>query len=100
MTNDDLKGMPFETLIGYKDPEAPLPSIAAFAMLGETRTVDQLDQLTKWIEPQATCSWIMKYHGAVGLRKVLQGIARACAARHVPMQPRTQSMADYLELEQ
>lgn len=98
MNHDDLKGMPFETLIGYDMGTVPLPSIAAFAHLAETHTDDQLDQLTKWIEPQAICSWIMKYHGAKGLGQVLRGIARACVARHVAMQPRTRAMADQLEL--
>lgn len=98
MNSDDLKGMPFETLIGYNMGDVPLRSIAAFAHLAETRTDDQLDQLTKWIEPQTTCSWVMKYHGAKGLGLVLRGIARACVARNIAMQPRTRAMADQLEL--
>jgi hypothetical protein len=94
----DAKDTPIELLIGMSRGDRPLPNISGFKRLTETHSEEQIRQLNLWIEQQAECSTIIKYHGKKGLQQVLEGIARASVAKGVPMQRRVRSIAEWLGL--
>lgn len=94
----ETNGTPVELVIGMSRGDRPLPNIAGFARLQETHSEEQIRQLNLWIESQATCSSIIKWHGKKGLQMVLRGIAQASASKKVPMQARVRSVAEYLGL--
>ena len=98
LNTDDLNGVPWQLITGVYIGDRPLPNIAAFDRLTDIKNADRVAALNIWIEPQSTCSAIMKYHGEKGLRRVLYGIARASVALEVSMQPRVRSAAEFLEL--
>ena len=82
-----------------KNYDEPLPNIAGFDRLAELGDTWQIRQLVDWIEPQTTCSYIMRHHGAEGLKRVLRGIALACSRNNVHMRSRTAAMAAAMDLE-
>ena len=85
---------------GTENANKPLPSIEAFDKLTDTVKDDnQLKWLNQWIEPQSTCSYIARTSGAVALRRVLEGIARASSNHKVHMRPRVSAIALSLGLE-
>jgi len=85
---------------GTDNMDRPLPNIAAFDHLTDFLADDaDLEQLVQWVEPQTTCGYIMRNHGAEGLKRVLFGIARACAERRVHMGRRPAHFAEILGLD-
>ena len=78
---------------GEDHQDLPLPNIAGFDRLVDAGDKYQLRQLVKWIEPQTTCSYILRHHGADGLKRVLRGIATACSKHNVYMGSRVGNMA-------
>lgn len=90
-------GMTLEQFLGQHD-DGPLPNVAGFDRLREDANPRQLRLLNDWIEPQSVCNTIIRWHGAVGLSRVLKGIARASAEFNVAMSPRVRAMAGALGL--
>lgn len=88
-------GVPLTMLLSQRVDE-PLPNIAAFDTLDRTAKAPQVIELNEWIEPQRTCTIIMKHHGPEGLQRVLAGIARASVKHNVRMMPRVRAIAEYL----
>ena len=82
-----------------KDYDLPLESLAGFDKLAEKGDPWQIEQLVDWIEPQTTCQYLIDHHGCVGLNRVLEGLARACAKHRVHMRDRVGSTAVNLGLE-
>ena len=79
--------------------DKPLPSLKAFDELSTEGDKYRLAWLVDWIEPQTTCAYIMHHHGAEGLKRVVAGIAHACAKHQVHMGKRVRAMAGILGLE-
>ena len=75
------------------DWDKPLPYIEGFDNLADTKTADEIEALSRWIAPQTTCQYVLDYHGAEGLKRVLIGIARACVEKRVSMSDRVASFA-------
>ena len=75
------------------DWDRPLPYIAGFDNLADTRTDAEIAYLARWIAPQTTCQYVMDHHGAEGLKRVLIGIARACSVKRVTMPDRVAMFA-------
>ena len=90
-------GMSMDSLLATW-PDEPLPNIAGFDVLEAQSTPAQVRALNNWIEPQQTCSVILKHHGPKGLQRVLQGIARASVKHEIPMRGRVRAVAEFLEL--
>jgi len=90
-------GMTFDTLLSTW-PDEPLPNISGFDKLTGQAAPGQIASLNAWIEPQQVCGVIIKHHGPNGLRRVLEGIARASAAHKIPMGLRVASVAEFYGL--
>ena len=91
--------LPTDSRVGFDQliapvPDEPLPNIAKFDRLGQEPWATVL-RAVEWIEPQTTCSVILKHHGAAALQRVLLGIARAASLKKVPMLPRVRSVAEF-----
>tara|TARA_R110002020_G_scaffold194133_13_gene394764 strand:+ start:9199 stop:9552 length:354 start_codon:yes stop_codon:yes gene_type:complete len=84
---------------GSDNQDRPLPSIEAFDDLADRVDSNELAWLVQWVEPQTTCSYIMRHHGSSGLKRVLMGIARACDSRKVHMGNRVSHFAEVLGLD-
>jgi len=84
---------------GQDNLDRPLPNIAGFDRLADMSTPDEIAWLVQWVEPQTTCSYIMRNHGAEGLKRVLAGIAKACAAKRIHMGNRVAIAATALGFE-
>lgn len=76
-------------------PDQPLPNVAAFERLYQSKDTDQIRRLNELAESQQFVSTVLKHHGEAGLRKVLEGIARASSVLKVHMAPRIASVAAY-----
>ena len=82
--------------VGYDEP---LPNLAGFDRLAESGDTWVIESLVDWIQPQRTCEYIMRHHGPKGLKRVLKGIARACAEHKIHMRDSVSSMAVVMGLE-
>ena len=90
------RGMTLDSLLNMgADPENFSIDLEAFDRLAETHDPDGLEWLNNWIEPQSTCSLVMREHGADGLSRVLKGIATASAAKGVHMGERVAAAAGF-----
>jgi len=78
--------------------DKPLPSLKGFDLLARTGNPDQIRSLVKWAEPQETCDFLIRHHGYDGLKRVLQGIARAASEQDVHMGRRVGGVAGALGL--
>ena len=96
---DETGEATLEQILGVwpgRDYDEPLPSLVGFAKIDDRWA---LQELVDWIEPQTTCAYIMRHHGADGLKRVLSGLAVSCSRNNVHMRERVASMAAALDLE-
>ena len=88
----ETPGVTLEQILGQYNDE-PLENIAAFDRLYQTSDRLAIRRLVDWVEAQSVCDSIIKWHGFDGLKRVLQGIARAASQHKVTMGDRVAAVA-------
>lgn len=82
---------------GVEDVDPPDPR--TFDGLESAANAHDLERLNRWIDAQAVCTWLIKHYGDAGLAHVVAQIAKASAAKRVPMSGRVRSAAAFMGLE-
>jgi len=82
----------------FECPDNPLPNLSAFRGPVDTYDKQTVAKFALWLEPQATCTKIMRQHGDIGLHTVLIFIAKACSHFEIHMPPRVRAVAEVNEI--